>query len=66
VKTSGEHHHLVGLGCGKVIEFHQHLSRYIQRDIAGAKDFDITETEIRVSGFCAECQLRSIHRRAVK
>ncbi|MCL0084208.1 transcriptional repressor [Dehalococcoidia bacterium] len=56
VKTSGEHHHLVCLGCGKVFEFHKRLSRYIKRNLAEAKDFDITETEVRVSGYCAECR----------
>jgi Fe2+ or Zn2+ uptake regulation protein len=56
VKTPGEHHHLICLGCGKVIEFHQRLSHYIKRNVAEAKDFDITETEVRVSGFCAECR----------
>ncbi|MCL0059201.1 transcriptional repressor [Dehalococcoidia bacterium] len=56
VKTSGEHHHLVCLSCGKVIEFHQRLSRYIKRNVAEAKDFDITETEVRVSGYCVECR----------
>ncbi|MBT9165810.1 MAG: hypothetical protein DDT25_00466 [Chloroflexi bacterium] len=46
---------MVCLSCGKVIEFHQRLSRYIKRNVAEAKDFDIAETEIRVSGYCAEC-----------
>ncbi|MCL0050908.1 hypothetical protein M1N22_03635 [Dehalococcoidia bacterium] len=27
-----------------------------KRNVAEAKDFDITETEVRVSGYCAECQ----------
>jgi Fe2+ or Zn2+ uptake regulation protein len=56
VKTPDEHHHLVCLGCGKVIEFHQHLSRYLKRNIAETKDFDIVETEVRVSGYCTRCQ----------
>jgi len=55
-KASGEHHHLICLGCGKVIEFHQRLSRYIKRNVAEAKGFNITETEIRVSGYCVECR----------
>jgi Fe2+ or Zn2+ uptake regulation protein len=56
VKGSGEHHHLVCLGCDKVIEFHRPISRYIKRNIPEARDFDITATEVRVSGYCEECR----------
>lgn len=56
VKPSTEHHHLVCLGCGRVIEFHQPLSRYVRKNIAEAKDFDIIETEIRMTGYCAQCR----------
>lgn len=56
VKTSGEHHHLICINCGKIIEFHKRLSRYIQKNVAEAKEFDITETEVRVSGYCTECR----------
>jgi len=56
VKPSSEHHHLVCLNCGRVIEFHQPLSRYIKNNVAEAKDFAITATEVRVTGYCAECR----------
>ena len=56
VKPSAEHHHLVCLGCGRVIEFDYPLSRYLQKKVPEAKDFDITETEVRMSGYCAECR----------
>jgi Fur family ferric uptake transcriptional regulator len=56
VKPSVEHHHLVCLGCGRVIEFHYPLSRYLRKNIPEAKDFDITETEIRITGYCAKCR----------
>ena len=55
-KPSAEHHHLVCLGCGRLIEFHYPLSRYIKRNIPEAKGFDITETEVRVTGYCAKCR----------
>ncbi len=51
-----EHHHLVCLGCGRVIEFHYPLSRYVKRDVAEAKDFDIVTTEIRMTGNCSKCR----------
>lgn len=56
VKPSAEHHHLVCLGCGKVIEFNRPLSRYIKGNIPEAKDFDIIETEVRMAGYCAKCR----------
>jgi Fe2+ or Zn2+ uptake regulation protein len=56
VKPSAEHHHLICLGCGRVIEFNRPLSRYIKRNIPEAKGFDIAETEVRMSGYCSECR----------
>ena len=56
VKPSAEHHHLVCLSCGKVIEFHNPLSRYIKRNVAEAKDFEIIDTELRMTGYCAKCR----------
>jgi len=56
VKSSTEHHHLVCLGCGRVVEFQYPLSRYIKRNIPESSDFAITETEIRLTGYCAKCR----------
>ena len=56
VKPTTEHHHLVCLGCGKVIEFHYPLSRYVKRNVTGAKDFKIVDSEIRVTGYCSQCR----------
>ena len=56
VKPSAEHHHLLCLGCGKVVEFHNQLSRYIKRNVAEAKGFEIVDTELRMTGYCAKCR----------
>ena len=56
VKPSAEHHHLVCLGCGRVIEFHYPLARQVKRNVPEAKDFDIIGTEIRMSGYCSRCR----------
>ncbi len=56
VKPSSEHHHLMCLGCGRVIEFNRPLSRYIKRNVPEARDFEIAGTEIRVTGYCLKCQ----------
>ncbi len=56
LKPSAEHHHLICIGCGRVIEFHYPLSRYIKRSVPEAKGFDIAETEVRMSGYCSKCR----------
>ncbi len=56
VKPPAEHHHLVCLGCGQVIEFHYPLSRYVKRNVPEVKDFKVVETEIRMTGSCPACQ----------
>ena len=56
VKPPAEHHHLVCLGCGRVIEFRYPLARYVKRNVTEAKDFDITDTEIRMTGYCPRCR----------
>lgn len=56
VKPTAEHHHLICLSCGKVIEFNRPLSRYIKGNVPEAKDFDIIETEVRMAGYCAKCR----------
>lgn len=56
VKSASEHHHLMCLGCGQVIEFDYPLSRYVKRNVSEAKDFDIIAAEVRMSGYCAKCR----------
>ena len=56
IKPSNEHHHLLCLGCGKVVEFNYPLARYVKNRIPEAKDFDIIETEVRMSGYCSQCR----------
>jgi Fur family ferric uptake transcriptional regulator len=54
-KPDTEHHHLICLGCGRVIEFQYPLSR-LKKSIAEAKDFDIVDTEVRMTGYCSRCR----------
>jgi len=56
VKPSAEHHHLICLSCGRVIEFHYPLSRYIKGNVPEAKGFDIVATEVRMRGYCSKCR----------
>jgi len=55
-KAAADHHHLVCSGCGKVIEFISPLAEQINRQIGLENDFIITDTEIRIMGYCSRCR----------
>ncbi len=55
-KSLPEHHHLLCLGCGKVVEFECPLSQQFRDDIAHANDFAITKVEVSMVGLCAQCR----------
>ena len=59
VKQATEHHHLVCLGCGRVVEFHYPFARQIKKSVADAEDFDIINTEVQVTGYCSQCREHS-------
>ena len=56
VKDHNEHHHLVCLSCGAIIEFQCPLTGQIKKDIGQKNDFQIIETEMRMIGLCSECR----------
>ncbi len=56
IKPSLKHHHLVCLGCGKVLEFQYPFDRSIKRRVPEARDFKIVGAEVRLTGYCASCQ----------
>ena len=56
VKPSSEHHHLVCLGCGQVVEFQYPLARLVKRKVTEARDFEITGSEVRMTGYCPACR----------
>ena len=56
MKPPSEHQHLVCLGCGKVVEFKCPLSPKMKESIAREKGFEITDVEIRMTGYCPECR----------
>jgi len=56
IKPSTEHHHLVCLECGRVVEFQYPLVRLVKRKVVEAKDFEITGSEVRMTGYCPTCR----------
>ena len=57
-KPSVEHHHLICLGCGKVVEFGCALSKKMRQEIARKKGFEVTGVEVHMTGYCAQCRRR--------
>ena len=55
-KPKVEHHHLVCLGCGKVVEFGCELSQRMRQEIARKKGFKVTGVEVHMTGYCASCR----------
>jgi Fe2+ or Zn2+ uptake regulation protein len=56
VKQPAGHHHLVCLSCGKIVEFEYPLSAQMKQDVAREKDFEVTATEVHMTGYCARCR----------
>lgn len=56
VKPATEHHHLVCLGCGRVVEFQYPLARLVKKNVPEARDFEIAGSEVRITGYCPACR----------
>jgi Fur family ferric uptake transcriptional regulator len=56
IKASNEHHHLICLGCGKVVEFECPTSIQMKEEVGKEKGFEIVNTEVRMTGYCPECR----------
>ena len=55
-KPAIEHHHLVCLGCGKIVEFGCELSQKMRQKIARKEGFEVTGVEVHMAGYCAKCR----------
>ena len=53
-----EHHHLVCLGCGRVFEFKCPSTERLKSTISKEEGFRVTDAEVRLSGYCPDCQER--------
>ena len=53
-----KHHHLVCLGCGRVFEFKCPSTERLKSRISKEEGFRVTEAEVRLAGYCPECQER--------
>ena len=56
MKPPTGHHHLVCLGCGKIVEFECPLSQKMKEDVAQQKGFEVTGIEVHMTGYCPACR----------
>jgi Fe2+ or Zn2+ uptake regulation protein len=56
VKQKGEHHHVVCLSCGKVVEFEYPLTNLIKAEIGRETGVEIEGGEICLEGYCEQCR----------
>ena len=56
IKGKGEHHHLVCIGCGRVIEFDSPLINQATAEIQKENNYDITSVQLKIEGYCPDCQ----------
>ena len=50
------HHHLVCLGCGRILEFSCPSTESMKTRISKKEGFKVTDAEVRLAGYCPECQ----------
>lgn len=53
------HHHLICLGCGKVIEVKLDLLENLEQEIEKQLKFKIVDHNVKFFGYCSDCQNKS-------
>ena len=56
--SRSKHHHLVCLGCGRILEFKCPSAGRLKSRISREEGFRVTDAEVRLTGYCPECQQR--------
>jgi Fe2+ or Zn2+ uptake regulation protein len=58
IATRSRHHHLMCISCGRIFEFSCPSSDGLKTRITREKGFKVTDAEVRLAGYCPECQRR--------
>lgn len=53
------HYHLICLGCGRIFEFDCPAKEDIKARIHKEAGFTVSEADVRITGYCPDCQKRS-------
>jgi Fur family ferric uptake transcriptional regulator len=58
-KSKADHHHMVCLGCGKIVEFDSPFITKAAAAVKKEKNFDIASIQLRIEGYCPECKQKN-------
>lgn len=53
-----QHHHLICLKCGSVIEMEGDLLENLEEAIESTKDFEIVDHNVKFFGYCSKCRIK--------
>lgn len=53
------HHHLICLGCGKIVEFSYDFLDDVKMKIEEKEKFQIVDSQLKFYGYCSECQKKN-------
>ena len=53
------HHHLICLGCGKVVEFSYEFGSGLKEKMERENGFQIVDSQLKVYGYCRECRKKN-------
>jgi Fe2+ or Zn2+ uptake regulation protein len=59
IERDKAHQHMVCLDCGKVIEFTSVHCFEMLDQLADQRGFQVTSTQVKLLGYCADCQART-------
>lgn len=60
MKGASEHHHLVCLGCGQVIDFDSPFIAKALDEIEREKKFNVTSVQLKIEGYCLKCKQKKV------
>ncbi len=55
-KDAHNHHHLICINCGRVIEFNDDLLETLETWIEKKTKFEVTNHQLKFFGYCKDCQ----------
>ena len=53
------HHHLICLGCGKVVEFTYNFLDEVKEKIKKDNGFGVVDYQLKFYGYCADCEKKN-------
>ncbi|NLG69335.1 MAG: transcriptional repressor, partial [Firmicutes bacterium] len=53
-------HHLVCLGCGRILEFKEDLLEDLEARIQAETGFQIVDHRVHFTGYCPRCRARGV------